>query len=154
MSQNRYYGVAVGIIALLTLLSIAISVQLLDAGIVAHRMVELVVYALLTAFALILSVPLSRSELSIAHAIGLMALPVLACLPAAAGLSVWQEEQLSSLPCFCLKNCSPRAGENPLNVGMSAFASFLNLARISSVVCAWADSEVMPAMATNASTTI
>lgn len=61
-------------IAILTLLSLAYSASIFEAEVVSTRIVELGVYALVTAFALILSVPLSRSQLSVAHAIGIMAL--------------------------------------------------------------------------------
>lgn len=74
MSRNQSDHVIIGGLALLTLLSLAFSLQAIVLGTISERIVELVLYASLTAFALILSVPLLRSELSIAHAIGMIAL--------------------------------------------------------------------------------
>lgn len=74
MSRNLINNVILFIIASMTILSLVISIQTLNIEALSSRIPELVIFALVTAFALILSVPLSRSELSIAHAIGLMAL--------------------------------------------------------------------------------
>lgn len=73
MSQNRYERYVVAILGILTLFAVGWTLREVDGSIVTQRLVELGVYSLLTAFALILSVPLSRSELSVAHAIGMMA---------------------------------------------------------------------------------
>jgi K+-sensing histidine kinase KdpD len=74
MSRNQSDHLIVGVLALLTLLSVLVSFQAASPGLISERLVELVIYASLTAFALIFSVPLPRSELSIAHAIGMMAM--------------------------------------------------------------------------------
>ncbi|MGB7341229.1 MAG: GAF domain-containing protein [Phototrophicaceae bacterium] len=74
MSRNVINKAILLLIVILTLISLVISVQAITVDAIITRIPELVVYALVTAFALILSVPLVRSELSVAHAIGLMAL--------------------------------------------------------------------------------
>ncbi|MEL6405591.1 MAG: GAF domain-containing protein [Chloroflexota bacterium] len=74
MSRKSQNTLVVAILSFVALLGVVFAVPLIEIGIVADRIVELVVYALVTAFALILSVPLSRGTLSIAHAVGLMAL--------------------------------------------------------------------------------
>ena len=72
MSRHLTNNVILFIIIALTIISLIVSVQTLDTGF-SSRIPELAIYALVTAFALILSVPLSRSQLSVAHAIGIMA---------------------------------------------------------------------------------
>lgn len=74
MSRSQVNQIILIFIAVLTLISLVLSVQALSFGIVGARILELVVFALVTAFALVLSVPFARTELSIAHAIGLIAL--------------------------------------------------------------------------------
>lgn len=73
MSRQQINNLIIAIIIILTAISLGISIQTLDSRVLVPRILELFVYAIITAFALILSVPLSRSELSIAHAIGLIA---------------------------------------------------------------------------------
>lgn len=74
MSRNLINSAILFIIITLTVLGLTFSIQTLNTEVTIVRIPELVIYALITAFALIMSVPLSRSELSVAHAIGLMAL--------------------------------------------------------------------------------
>lgn len=73
MLRKQVNNTILAVIIIATVISLAISIQSLDTAVVSERFLELVVYSLVTAFALILSVPLTRSELSIAHAIGLVA---------------------------------------------------------------------------------
>jgi hypothetical protein len=73
MAQDRLKHTTAGVLVILTLLSIVVSIPDVSFQIVSERFLELGVYMLLTAFALILSVPLSRGELSITHAIGMIA---------------------------------------------------------------------------------
>ena len=74
MSRHLSNNLMLFVITALMILSLAISVQTIDVEVLSSRIPELVIYALVTAFALILSVPLSRSRLSVAHAVGIMAL--------------------------------------------------------------------------------
>jgi NtrC-family two-component system sensor histidine kinase KinB len=73
MSQNRYEGYVVAVLGILTLFAVVWTLSSVEISVISSRLVELVVYSLLTAFALILAVPIARSELSVAHAIGMMA---------------------------------------------------------------------------------
>jgi len=74
MSRKLVNNAILITIAILTLLSLAYSMITFEPEAFSSRVLELAVYALVTAFALILSVPLSRSQLSVAHAVGIMAL--------------------------------------------------------------------------------
>lgn len=73
MSRKQVNDIILIGIIVLTVFSLGISIQELDSAVIGTRLLELSIYAIVTAFAIILSVPLARSELSIAHAIGLMA---------------------------------------------------------------------------------
>ncbi|MDQ7027971.1 MAG: GAF domain-containing protein [Anaerolineae bacterium] len=73
MSQDRLKNTTAGVLIILTLLSVVVSMPQVSIQVISERFLELGVYMLLTAFALILSVPLSKGELSIAHAIGMIA---------------------------------------------------------------------------------
>jgi len=69
---------------------------------------------------------LAKRSAFAAGASGATSLPVLACLPVAAGFWVWQEAQLHSPPWVALKNCSPRCEEKPLKPGSAARAAESN----------------------------
>ncbi|MCU0512926.1 MAG: GAF domain-containing protein, partial [Anaerolineae bacterium] len=72
MTSSRFQPfIAMSLLAM-TLLVVFSSAGSL-APVMSERFLELVIYALLTAFALALSVPLTHGELSVAHAIGMMA---------------------------------------------------------------------------------
>jgi two-component system, NtrC family, sensor histidine kinase KinB len=73
MSRDNLKNTTAGVLVILTLLSVVVSIPDVSLQIVAERFLELGVYSLLTAFALILSLPLSKGELSITHAIGMVA---------------------------------------------------------------------------------
>ena len=73
MTRNQLHTLTMWSLATLTIFIVIASINQVSTGILAERMLELGVYTLLTAFALTLSVPLSKGELSIAHAIGIMA---------------------------------------------------------------------------------
>src|SRR5690606_54115 len=73
MLRKQINYATLAIIIIVTVMSLGVSFQSLNVNVLTTRFLELTVYTIITAFALILSVPLSRSELSIAHAIGLIA---------------------------------------------------------------------------------
>ncbi len=73
MTRSRLHRLITGSLALLTLLILGDSWLDTDSAIVGARLLELVVFALLTALAVLLSVPLSGGQLSIAHAVGMLA---------------------------------------------------------------------------------
>lgn len=73
MSQDRLKNTTAGVLVILTLLSVVVSMPQVSIQVISERFLELGVYTLLTAFALILSVPLSKGEMSITHAIGMIA---------------------------------------------------------------------------------
>jgi len=73
MSRKRLQTIIPIVLALLVALIIGNSLTAVEPIVPGQRVLEFGVFALLTAFALVLSVPLSKGELSIAHAIGMMA---------------------------------------------------------------------------------
>jgi signal transduction histidine kinase len=73
MTRSRLHRLITGSLTLLTLLILGDSLMTIDSAVVGARLLELVVFALLTALAVLLSVPLSGGQLSIAHAVGMLA---------------------------------------------------------------------------------
>jgi NtrC-family two-component system sensor histidine kinase KinB len=73
MSRENTKNITAAVLVILTLLSVVVSLPGVSLQIISERFLELGVYSLLIAFALILSLPLSKGELSISHAIGMVA---------------------------------------------------------------------------------
>jgi NtrC-family two-component system sensor histidine kinase KinB len=73
MSRENTKNITAAVLVILTLLSVVVSIPGVSLQIISERFLELGVYSLLIAFALILSLPLSKGELSISHAIGMVA---------------------------------------------------------------------------------
>lgn len=73
MIRQSLHTSIIGTLLLLILAVLGVSITNTDPAVVSTRILELVVYLLLTAFAVTFSVPLSYKSVSVAHAIGMMA---------------------------------------------------------------------------------
>lgn len=75
MTRNQLQALIVFSLAGITLASILVALQqaLLIIDIVPEYYLPIIIFSLLTAFAILLSIPLSEAELSIAHAVGIVA---------------------------------------------------------------------------------